>query len=191
VQDLFGRKPYWLPGSPFTLLRWLSRSPITRVSSTLLMAGNIETGRYDPGSSRGFPFPLWIGWTSPILNAAGTRPSARLQLTRWEIGPTRTSTPFFSTEVGMPSVPKASVLLRPFIASDVLFAFANLKLKGGDVATGRGVVVGLLQDVVNLLRNVGHFLRDVGCFLRDLDGLLLYMENIPSDVGRLLRQSGE
>jgi hypothetical protein len=35
---------------------------------------------------------------------------------------------------GMPSVPKASVLLMPFIASNVLFAFANLKWKEG----GRG-----------------------------------------------------
>jgi hypothetical protein len=91
----------------------------------------------------------------------------------------------------MPSVPKASVLLRPFIAADVLFAFANLKWKGGDVATRRGVVVGLLQDVVDLLRNVGHFLRDVGRFLRDLASLLLDVENLPSNVGCLLRQSGE
>jgi hypothetical protein len=92
----------------------------------------------------------------------------------------------------MPSVPKALVLLRPFIAYDVLFAFASLKWKGGgDVATGRGVVFGLLQDVIDLLRDVGHSLRDVGCFLRDLAGLLLDVENLPSNVGRLLWQSGE
>jgi hypothetical protein len=57
----------------------------------------------------------------------------------------------------MPSVPKASVLLRPFIASDVLFAFENLKWKevwGGDV-------VGLLQVIVDRLRDVGRILRDV------------------------------
>jgi hypothetical protein len=125
VHNLFGRKLYWLPGSPFTLLRCSSKLHFTMVSSTLLMAGRMETGRYDPGSSRSFHFPICIGWTCPILKAAGTRPTARLRLTRWDIGPARTSTPFFSTEVGMPSLPKASVLLRPFIASDVLFAFAN------------------------------------------------------------------
>jgi hypothetical protein len=65
LQDVY--VPLHAPWSPFTLLRCSFRLPFTMVSSTLLMAGRMVTGRYDPGSSRGFPFPLCIGWTSPIL----------------------------------------------------------------------------------------------------------------------------
>jgi hypothetical protein len=104
----------------------------------------------------------------------------------------------------MPSVPKASVLLRPFIASDVLFAFANLNWKGG-VATGHGVVVSLLQDVVDLLRDVGRILRDLAGILPDVGDLRdpgvreqcllskvvhLVNEELVLDVGRLYRGSG-
>ena len=59
------------------------------------------------------------------------------------------------------------------------------------MAIRHGVLVGLLQVTVNLLRDVGHPLRDVGRFLRDVAGLLLDVEDLPSNVGRLHRQSGE
>jgi hypothetical protein len=44
VHDLFGQKPYWAPGRPFTLARCLSRYALTEVSRTLDIAGRIDTG---------------------------------------------------------------------------------------------------------------------------------------------------
>jgi hypothetical protein len=49
------------------------------------------------------------------------------------------------------------------------------------VATGHGVVVSLLQGVVNLL-------RDVWRIPWDLAGILPDVGDLPSDVGRLLRE---
>jgi hypothetical protein len=50
-----------------------------------------------------FPLPLWMGMTQPILKPLGTTPDASDRFMRWAIGDASTSTPFYSTDTGMPS----------------------------------------------------------------------------------------
>jgi hypothetical protein len=47
------------------------------------------------------------------------------------MGPARISTPFFITDVGMPSIPSAFVLFWPFIVFEIFFALEKLKEKIG------------------------------------------------------------
>jgi hypothetical protein len=63
------------------------------------IAGRIETGRYDAGSSRFFPLPLKTGKTLAVLKDLGTFPVASDMFTRWASGPTKTSVPFLRMEV--------------------------------------------------------------------------------------------
>jgi hypothetical protein len=50
-----------------------------------------------------------------------------LKRCRCEMGPARTSTPFFNTDVGILSIPSALVLFRPLMVLVILFEFEKLK----------------------------------------------------------------
>jgi hypothetical protein len=129
VQLLFALNPNWDPGSAWVAARCLSTSSFTMDSMILDMAQRIETGRYEAGSMRDFPCPLYTGKTLPTLKPAGTIPSARLRLTRCARGAASKDTPFLRIEAGMPSIPTASVGPSRLIVLAIFPALAKLNEK--------------------------------------------------------------